>query len=137
MDENAEAKPGCFSAERRHNTVRWINIIMAGALLAFGIFSLISLYLNPLNYLFAIYYLFFGLILFMSFFKFKWIEANFLFLQTPLGKGLFDIFISSMLFVNLDETWNIVLGSFFGAVGIILVCLSCCCKKPEDADGAD
>ena len=73
----------------------------------------------------------------MSFFKFKWIEENFLFLHTPLGKGFFDIFISSMLFVNLDVTWNIVFGSIFGVVGIVLVCLSCCCKKPAEDDEAN
>eukprot|EP00352_Strombidinopsis_acuminata_P009652 CAMPEP_0176378662 /NCGR_PEP_ID=MMETSP0126-20121128/29787_1 /TAXON_ID=141414 ORGANISM="Strombidinopsis acuminatum, Strain SPMC142" /NCGR_SAMPLE_ID=MMETSP0126 /ASSEMBLY_ACC=CAM_ASM_000229 /LENGTH=132 /DNA_ID=CAMNT_0017741073 /DNA_START=75 /DNA_END=473 /DNA_ORIENTATION=+ len=110
---------------------------MAIALIVISIFSFISLHLNPLNYLFAIYYLFFGLILFMSFFKFEWIKVNFLFLQTDLGKGLFDLFLASMLLVDLDNAWNIVLGSIFGVVGIATVCFSTCCKPAGEDKQAE
>ena len=69
----------------------------------------------------------------MSFFKFNWVKENFLFLQTDLGKGAFDLFIATLLLVDLSDGWNVAFGSVFAVVGIATIVLSTCCK-PEGVD---
>ena len=60
------------------------------------------------------------------------VEQNFFFLLTGLGKGLFNIFVGTLLFLNNNVMSNILAFSMIGS-GIVFLFLSKV-KKMSDED---
>ena len=77
----------------RHSVIAWINFGLACSCAAYGFFSLLNITKAPsvINYLFPIYYMLFGFILFMSFCKWKFINEQYLFMRVTTGRGLFNL----------------------------------------------
>lgn len=81
---------------------RYLNIIAGTALVVVSILEIISLFsfTNPGALFLNIYLLFFGLIIMGSSINMPCIGRNFFFLLTGIGKGLFNIFVGTLLFLN-------------------------------------
>ena len=77
----------------RHAVLGWVNFGLAISCCIYGFFSLLHIGKTPtvINYLFPIYYMLFGFIMFMSFCKWQFITDQYLFLRVTTGRGLFNI----------------------------------------------
>mgnify|MGYP001114192945 CR=1 FL=1 len=59
-----------------------------------------------------------------SSFQMEFVRKNFLFLMTGFGKGIFNIFVGSMLFINQHSTGGAIMGFAMIAAGCIFIFLS-------------
>ena len=71
----------------------------------------------------------FGLIIMASTFMMACVKRNFLFLLSGIGKGVFNIFIGTLLFLNHDsagktDIWNMAMGSGLMLSGLIFIFLA-------------
>ena len=119
-------------------TARIINLIV-GTLLSvscgfsiFNIFGSSGLFGNLGRFFLNFYMCVFGLIIMASSFGMPCIKRNFLFLLTGIGKGLFNIFVGTLLFTNGDSL-SYLIGWAIIAAGCVFLYLSMA-KNMSDED---
>ena len=110
---------------------RYLNIIAGTALVVVSIFEIIGLFTfaNPGALFLDIYLFFFGLLIMGSSINLSCIGRNFFFLLTGVGKGLFNMFVGTLLFLN-ESTDTISAANVMGwcllVSGAVFLLLSCC-----------
>ena len=110
-------------------TVKYINIIVGTALIAIVILDFITLgFIDVFSFVLTCYQRLFGIIIIASSFGAKCIRRNFLFLMTGLGRGFFNFFVGTSLFMSGDPgktiTANFFLGWAMVTSGLIFLFLS-------------
>ena len=117
---------------------RYLNIVGGTALIVVCVLQLVNLFqvfTNPGAIFLNIYLCFFGLIIMGSSINMACIGRNFFFLLTGIGKGVFNIFVGTLLFLNEpDQTFSAssVLGWALILSGFIFLLLSLCKKMTDD-----
>lgn len=116
---------------------RYLNLMGGTALIIICILELIRVFTLAwdIGAMFLnIYFCFFGLIIMGSSVNMPCIGRNFFFLLTGVGKGVFNIFIGTLLFLNQPGAFSasVVLGWTFIFSGLIFLLLSCCKKMSDD-----
>lgn len=78
----------------------------------------------------------FGFLLVISFIEFEFIKRHFKFLKTIIGKGVFNLFLSSMFLVgNNDELWGYIMTGGLAVCGLFFMLVGCACISGyEDND---
>ena len=107
---------------------KYTNLIVGTGLILTVIASFVTLSVfNPFAFTMTCYEGFFGLLIMMSSCNLKLIKDNFLFLMTGLGKGLFNIFVGTLLCFLTSNTSVVqyVCGYAMITAGLIFLFLSC------------
>ena len=118
---------------------RYLNLVGGTALIVICVLELVTLFidffLNPGAVLLNIYMCFFGLIIMGSSINMPCIGRNFFFILTGMGKGIFNIFIGTLLFLNHpgEISPSAILGWMFIISGFVFIFFSYC-KKMTDTD---
>ena len=116
---------------------RYLNLVAGTALIVICVLELITLFidffLNPGAVFLNIYMCFFGLIILGSSINMPCIARNFFFILTGVGKGVFNMFVGTLLFLNDPGKFSpsMVLGWMFIASGLIFIFMSYCRKMTE------
>ena len=116
---------------------RYLNLIAGTALIVICVLEVVNLFSAVWNIgaLFLnIYLCFFGLIIMGSSINMPCIGRNFFFLLTGIGKGVFNIFVGTLLFLNNpgQVSASAVLGWAFIFSGIVFMSLACCKKMTDE-----
>jgi len=115
---------------------RYLNLIGGTALIVVCVLELVNLFnfANPGAVFLNLYLCFFGLLIMGSSINMPCIGRNFFFLLTGIGKGAFNMFIGSLLFLNHPGEFSasLILGIVLMVSGIIFMLLSCCKKMTDD-----
>ena len=109
---------------------RYLNLIGGTALITICILELIKIFVdfvtNPGAVFLNFYMCFFGLLIMASSINMPCIARNFFFILTGVGKGLFNIFIGTLLFLNDPGNFSpsMVLGWMFVVSGLVFLFFS-------------
>ena len=99
--------------------------------------SYLTLFLMDFCCKFFIYHFyffrFFALIIFASTFNFSFMASSFYLLLTGHGKGIFNLMIGSLLLINNEDLFSIILAACVGLAGIFFIALSCMRNLSDDA----
>ena len=117
---------------------RYLNLVGGTALIIVCIFEMIliipNFFTNPGQVLLNIFLCFFGLVIMASSINMPCVARNFFFILTGVGKGLFNIFVGTLLFLNEDGfNPSMFLGFAMILSGLVFLFLSYC-KKMTDTD---
>jgi len=75
------------------------NYLIGLAVLAIGVLNLLWYgILSPFNWLTTAYYVLFGMMIISATVKLDFVDKHFKFLQKPLGRGIFTIYIGTLYF---------------------------------------
>ena len=119
--------------------VKYVNIIGGIAIITICVIELITLivdiFTNPGGVAVNFYLIFFALIMIASHINMPCIRRNFFFILTAYGKGTFNIFVGSLLFLNDPGVFSasLLLGITLCITGLVFLILSCL-KKVTDED---
>ena len=116
---------------------RYLNLIGGTALIVICVLEIINVFtvFFDLGSIFLnIYLCFFGLLIMGSSINMPCIGRNFFFLLTGVGKGVFNIFVGTLLFLNRPGSFSpsVVLAFCFIFSGLVFLSLSCCKKMTDD-----
>ena len=109
-----------------------INALLGAAMSVFGILGFISIFgklasdMPVIAVTFAIYEIFFGFLMVMAACNLSFIQRHFLFLTTVSGKGVFDLFLTSMFLVGHATLYAYIMAGLFGVCGIFFIMIGCC-----------
>ena len=75
----------------------------------------------------------FGLLIVASSFGAKFVIENYLFIMTGKGRGLFNIFVGSLLFITTAKATiaSLIMGIALCLAGFFILYLSCCNKMTD------
>ncbi len=117
---------------------RYLNLIGGTALIVVCVIEIIGIiplfFKNPGQVLLNFFLCFFGLVIMASSINMPCVARNFFFILTGVGKGLFNIFVGTLLFLNDDGVNpSMILGFCLIFSGLTFLFLSYC-KKMTDTD---
>ncbi|EDK31221.1 COPI associated protein (macronuclear) [Tetrahymena thermophila SB210] len=123
-------------------TLKIFNIIVSIVLMVFGVFRYFNLSLSidqPWLVFQPAYMILFGIILLLSELKVKFIIDNLRFLSNYIGRGIFIIYLSTMVTGNLSggdlmKYVSIIIAIFLLATGILYIFIQCCCRDKVEED---
>ena len=115
------------------NLFRIIYILLAVIIIAFGVFSIITLSGTPTQYMFRAYNILFGLLLIIAEFKIALILKYFNFLRRFLGKGIWCFLIASS-WLNTEEWYNYAMALGFAGVGVIFIFMQFIVSEEDEDD---
>ena len=113
------------------NLFRLIYIILAAIIIAFGIFSMISLSGSPTQFMFRAYNVLFGIFLILAEFKLTFMIKYFNFLRRFIGKGVWCFLIATS-WLNTQEWYNWAMAAGFTIVGAIFVWMQFCFQESDE-----
>ena len=102
--------------------IQKIQINLSG--LSFQMLFLMDSYCKYFMFYFYLFR-FFAIIIFASTFNFSFMASTFYLLLTGHGKGIFNLMISSLLLINNEDLFSIILAACVGLTGIFFISLSC------------
>ena len=80
-----------------------LNYIVGVGIIAIGVVSfIVSSVFSLTNWFSTAYFVLFGLMVISAQAKFEFIENNFLFLQKPFGRGIFDVYVATLCLSYID-----------------------------------
>ena len=79
------------------------------------------------------FYSIFGLLIVASSFGAKFVIENYLFIMTGKGRGLFNIFVGTLLFITTAKSTiaSLIMGILLCLSGVFILYLSCCNKMSD------
>ena len=107
---------------------KWLNLTVGALLVAVVISTFVTLgFINVFSFTLTVFEGIFGMLIMLSSCNLKLIKENFLFLLTGTGKGLFNIFVGSLLFIvnNQATLMQTLMGIGLCVSGLIFLFLSC------------
>ena len=94
---------------------KWTNLIIGVLLIVTVVLDFINFgWTKPFTMVLQCFLAFFGLIIICSSLNMRCIRRNFLFLMTGVGRGLFNIFVGSLLFFTDQSNSTFTLAFFMG-----------------------
>ncbi|CAD8210208.1 unnamed protein product [Paramecium octaurelia] len=123
--------------------MKWSNLISSIMLILIGVTQIISLSILFKSFSFSFFMsfflpfflIFFGILLFASGQKLEFVDNNFRFLSTLLGRGLFNIYLASLAVYQLANAASDIIGFIIGAMlfctGFFYLILHFCGNKEE------
>ena len=120
--------------------VALINMVLAGAAVILSVRGTIKMRERDDDenkaalWIFKIYTILGGLLIFCSYLRFDWIANNFLFLKSTAGKGWFNIFLASMFLVTNGGVWGYLMTALFFFCGVFFVCGGTCDVGEQEDD---
>ncbi|CAD8085045.1 unnamed protein product [Paramecium sonneborni] len=104
--------------------IKWSNLISSIMLILIGVTQIISLTIIFSSFSFSFFMSFFlpfflilfGVMLFASGQKMEFMDNNFRFLSSLLGRGLFNIYLASLAVYQLSNAASDIIGFIIGAM---------------------
>ncbi|KAL4490289.1 hypothetical protein ABPG72_004328 [Tetrahymena utriculariae] len=123
-------------------TLKVFNIIVSIILMIFGVFRYFNLQFSidePWIVFQPAYMILFGIILLLSELKIQFVIENLKFLSNYVGRGIFIIYLSTMVTGNLTggdlmKYVSIIIAVFLLVTGILYIFIQCCCKDKIEED---
>lgn len=115
--------------DKRLNTMLKIGVIVCGIGLlgiSLHIFSTFNID-SPVQFFLAIYYILFGVLLITSEMPIAWTTRHFSFLAYYIGRGVFMLFVGSLIF-NTGVWWYILIACIIFLLAIIYIILGIGCR---------
>lgn len=115
--------------DKRLNLILKILIVICGiCLIGIAIHRFATFDIeNPVHFFLAIYYILFGVLLVLCEMPINWILKHFSFLGYYLGRGIFLLFLGTLIF-DLRIWWYIMIACFMFLTAVIYILLGIACK---------
>ena len=107
---------------------KYTNIVVGSALVVTVIADFLTLgFLSPFHFTISIFVGLFGLLIVSSSFGAKFVVENYLFIMTGKGRGIFNIFVGTLLFITTAKASvaSVVMGILLCCSGVFILFLSC------------
>lgn len=115
--------------DKRLNLILKILIVVCGiCLIGIALHKFVAFDIgNPVDFFLAIYYILFGVLLMLCEMPFNWIIKHFSFLGYYIGRGIFLLFLGTLIF-DVRIWWYIMIACFMFLTAVIYILIGTTCK---------
>mmetsp|Transcript_6236 Transcript_6236/g.8325 ORF Transcript_6236/g.8325 Transcript_6236/m.8325 type:complete len:163 (-) Transcript_6236:143-631(-) len=135
----AETEPKKCGGMQVSTWAKLINMGLGGLMVFYSVITFFTIAADILSsspiliVSFKIYEILFGCLLVLAFCDFNFVMKHFRFLKTVTGKGIFNLFLSSMFLIgNGGSVWGWMMFGGFLVFGIFFVAVGCACITGYD-----